>query len=41
MVFQDPYSSFNPKMKVFDIIEEPLVVQQRGDKRRAGRGCAR
>ncbi len=32
MVFQDPYSSFNPKMKVFDIIEEPLVVQKRGTR---------
>ena len=32
MVFQDPYSSFNPKMKVADIIEEPLAVQKRGTK---------
>lgn len=30
MVFQDPYSSFNPKMTVFDIIAEPLVVTRRG-----------
>jgi len=26
MVFQDPLSSFNPKMMLSDIIEEPLVV---------------
>ena len=32
MVFQDPYSSFNPKMSVFNIIEEPLVVTRRGDR---------
>lgn len=32
MVFQDPYSSFNPKMSVYNIIEEPLVVTRRGDK---------
>ncbi len=32
MVFQDPYSSFNPKMKIFDIIEEPLVVRKIGTK---------
>jgi peptide/nickel transport system ATP-binding protein len=32
MVFQDPYSSFNPKMKVFNIVEEPLIVTRRGDR---------
>jgi peptide/nickel transport system ATP-binding protein len=38
MVFQDPFSSFNPKMKVADIIEEPLVVQKRGTREeRAGK----
>lgn len=26
MIFQDPYSSLNPRLKVFDIISEPLVA---------------
>lgn len=32
MVFQDPTSSFNPKMTVFSIVEEPLVVKRRGTR---------
>lgn len=31
MVFQDPYSSLNPRKKVFDILEEPLIVHGIGN----------
>ena len=33
MVFQDPASSFNPKMRIRNIIEEPLLVKGKGDWR--------
>jgi peptide/nickel transport system ATP-binding protein len=32
MMFQDPYSSLDPRMNVNDIIGEPLLVQKRGNK---------
>ena len=32
MVFQDPASSFNPKMRIHNIIEEPLMVKRVGDR---------
>src|SRR5438105_6418677 len=35
IIFQDPYASLNPRMKVRDIVAEPLIIHQIGD--RAGR----
>ena len=34
MIFQDPYSSLNPRMNVLDIISEPLLVNGMKDRRR-------
>jgi ABC-type oligopeptide transport system ATPase subunit len=33
MVFQDPYSSLNPRMRARTIVEEPLVIHRLGTKR--------
>jgi peptide/nickel transport system ATP-binding protein len=30
-IFQDPFSSLNPRMTVFDLISEPLVIHNVGD----------
>jgi oligopeptide transport system ATP-binding protein len=32
IVFQDPYSSLNPRMRVRDIVEEPLIIHGIGTK---------
>jgi ABC-type oligopeptide transport system ATPase subunit len=32
IVFQDPYSSLNPRMRVRDIVEEPLIIHKLGSK---------
>ena len=31
-IFQDPFSSLNPRMTVLDIVTEPLVIHSSGDK---------
>jgi oligopeptide transport system ATP-binding protein len=32
MIFQDPYSSLNPRMRARDIVDEPLVIHKLGTK---------
>lgn len=32
IIFQDPYSSLNPRMSVFDLLSEPMKIQKMGSK---------
>jgi oligopeptide transport system ATP-binding protein len=32
MVFQDPYSSLNPRMRIRDIVQEPLIIHRIGSR---------
>ena len=32
MIFQDPYSSLNPRMRAKDIVDEPLIIHKLGSK---------
>jgi oligopeptide/dipeptide ABC transporter ATP-binding protein len=36
IIFQDPYSSLNPKLKINEIIGEPLTIYHSGTKRERG-----
>jgi oligopeptide/dipeptide ABC transporter ATP-binding protein len=31
IIFQNPYSSLNPKMKIYDILKEPLIIHKNSD----------
>lgn len=35
MIFQDPFSSLNPRMSVEELLEEPLLIHKRGNRQNA------
>ena len=41
IVFQDPYSSLNPRMRARHIVEEPLIIHRLGDRRSRAARVAR
>ncbi|MNW36435.1 Oligopeptide transport ATP-binding protein OppF [compost metagenome] len=37
MIFQDPYASLNPKVRIFDTLAEPLIVHKLAERREVQR----
>ena len=33
MIYQDPFSSINPRFRVYDVLEEPLIIHKIGNNR--------